>query len=415
MHNIIYEYQFGFRPQHSTTLSLIEIVDYIRNNLDKGNYVLGIFMDLSKAFDMVNHKILLDKMEHYGVRGIALKWFQSYLSGRSQYTHVNDINSSRQEVTVGVPQGSVLGPLLFLLYINDFHKATSAIENVQPRLFADDSNVFITEKNPNTLKVKAQMVLKEILKWFRANKLCVNIGKTCYSIFANKNKNIPATLNTLKADNMTIDRTNVSKYLGLHMDDGLTWETHINNINNDLVKITNAFKIIKNKVTHNNKRKMFFAYFQSKAQYGIEIYGHAGSTIIKKLQTQQNKSIKILYNLHPRTSTNKIHLKNRFLKIKDLHKSFTLNFLHKYKNNQLPPIFNDMFTQYTDIHTHQTRNRENYHRPPIRLATADKSMQAFASKLWNKLPRELKETTSYTTFKTKVKEFLRKDYEGEDI
>ena len=147
-HNLLFNFQFGFREGHSTNLALIYLVDKISNSLDMGEYVLGLFLDFTKAFDTVNHDIFLQKLEHLGIRGISLNWFKSYLSNRSQYVDYSGISSELQYIRCGVPQGSILGPLLFLLYINDLSRVSSLLFSM---LFADDSNMFLSGKNPDVL------------------------------------------------------------------------------------------------------------------------------------------------------------------------------------------------------------------------------------------------------------------------
>ena len=181
--SVIYESQFGFQKGHSTLHSLIEIVENIKDCMEKRNYGCGIFIDLKKAFDTVNHKILIQKLEHYGIRGKSLDWFISYLTGRTQYTFCNGKNSALRMITCGVPQGSVLGPLLFLLYINDLPNISNKLKFY---LFADDTNIFFQNSNLDILEKTVNRELGKLTLWLNANRLALNISKTNFVIFAAK-------------------------------------------------------------------------------------------------------------------------------------------------------------------------------------------------------------------------------------
>ena len=178
--NILHPYQFGFREGHSPELALLYLTDKISNALENGDFVLGLFLDFSKAFDTVNHNILFTKLDVYGVRGVALDWFKSYLSQRVQYVEYEGIESEKQYITCGVPQGSILGPLLFLLYINDLANVSEKIFSL---LFADDSNLFLSGKNPDQLIQQMNIEVSKIIDWLNINKLSLNVKKTHFIIF----------------------------------------------------------------------------------------------------------------------------------------------------------------------------------------------------------------------------------------
>ena len=153
--NVIYLLQFGFRPKYSTNHALINLTESIRQSLDEGNFGCGIFLDMQKAFDTVGHKILLNKLEYYGIRGVCNDWFKSYLSDCKQFVSINSYNSDLMSVDFGVPQGSVLGPLLFLIYINDLHKT---IQYCKVHHFADDTNIFHTSKSVKNLNKQSTVI-----------------------------------------------------------------------------------------------------------------------------------------------------------------------------------------------------------------------------------------------------------------
>ena len=173
VHEILYNLQFGFRASHSINHALVRLTESIKNSLDNKHFGCGIFIDLQKAFDTVNHQTLLTKLNHYGIGGKALAWFSSYLSNRTQCVSVNGHISSHLTVTCGVPQGSVLGPLLFLIYINDLPKSSKKLSFY---LFADDTNIYFESENLSQLEKVVNNELKHIKKWLDVNKLALNFS-----------------------------------------------------------------------------------------------------------------------------------------------------------------------------------------------------------------------------------------------
>ena len=225
-HQLLYERQFGFQQNCSTEHAILQLTKEIYESFDENKFTLGVFIDLSKAFDTVNHKILLKKLTYFGIKGVYLDWFNSYLRNRKQFIFYNDKNSSMLDITCGVPQGSILGPLLFLLYINDLQKASSI---VKPIMFADDTNIFFSDKHITSLFSTMNNELKNIQKWFNSNKLSLNASKTKYIFFHSQahSGDIPLKLPKLEINTTTIVRESVIKFLGVLLDENLSWKTHI--------------------------------------------------------------------------------------------------------------------------------------------------------------------------------------------
>ena len=184
-HNIITEKQYGFRKKYATYMALIDLIDKISCNFDEKKYTVGVSLDLSKAFDTIDHTILLNKLQCYGVRGSACSWFASYIQNRKQYVVFNKTESECKEISCGVPQGSILGPLLFILYINDIEHVS---EIIKPILFADDTSLFHSHTCFNTLIQEVNIQLHKFSTWFNTNKLSLNTKKTNFIIFTPNRK-----------------------------------------------------------------------------------------------------------------------------------------------------------------------------------------------------------------------------------
>ena len=224
--NIIYNLQFGFRQQYSTSHALVNITENIRKALDGGNIGCGIFVDLQKAFDTVDHQILLTKLNHYGIRGVSNDWCKSYLSNRNQYVSINGFDSGLAAINCGVPRGSVLGPLLFLLYINDLNHT---IKFCKVHHFSDDTNLLCMSNSIKKLNKLVNANLKHLVHWLNANKISLNVKKTEMVIFKSKQKKFEGDLK-IKLCGKRLYPTESVKHLGVKIDTYLNWEHHVNDL-----------------------------------------------------------------------------------------------------------------------------------------------------------------------------------------
>lgn len=369
----------------------------------------GIYLDLQKAFDTVDHNILLTKLNHYGIKGHSLSWFQNYLFNRKQYTEYNKTKSSIKNISTGVPQGSVLGPLLFLLYINDISNCTQT--DCTPRLFADDTNLFINSDSFTHLKQLMTSTLKDIHNWLIANKLTLNSDKTCYTIFSHNNLNTPKCLNSLTFNNITIKRVKSTRYLGVILDENLNWNDHIDTLTSSLIKLCNSFKIIKHQVPDKNKINLFYAYIYSKINYGIEVYGAASKSQINKIQRLQNKAIKILFNVDYFTPTIDLHKRFEIPLVTDIYKISLLKVAHKHQNNQLPAVFDNFLIKNNQIHTYNTRQISNLHIScTLKHSKLKNNISHHISHLWNDIPNNIKNIKNNNKFGKNLKKYFIKQY-----
>ena len=216
--------QFGFRSNHSTNHALVNITERIKSLVDTGQYVCGIFIDLEKAFDTVNHNILCEKLNYYGLRGNVNKLFQSYLSNRKQYVSINGFDSEIKDLNCGVPQGSSLGPLLFLIYINDFKLC---LEKCDSGHFADDTFIMYSNKKLKSIETIINTELKLVSKWLKLNKLSLNTNKTELIFFHSRQHLINYDGISINFNGKKLQPVNQVKYLGVYIDKYLSWNFHI--------------------------------------------------------------------------------------------------------------------------------------------------------------------------------------------
>ena len=239
---------------HSTTNAISILVEKVSQSFACKKATLGIFLDLSKAFDTIDHTILLSKLNHYGVRGNALKWFTSYLKGRTQQVkYAGILSTTTLEVTSGVPQGSNLGPLLFLIYVNDFKNCLNDSDSL---MFADDTSIFLQNKDMKELFDAGNKELQLVDQWLIANRLSVNVSKTKYVLFNTAQSKLTTKKRTLTLRQNKIEQVECIKFLGVYIQEHLSWSRHINHLISKLCSILGT--VIKAKSLLNQRSLSYF-------------------------------------------------------------------------------------------------------------------------------------------------------------
>jgi len=389
-YELLYSRQYGFRNKRSTVHALIDVTEKIKTALDSDELAIGIYLDLKKAFDTVNHKILLEKMYNYGIRGQVYRWFSSYLSERQQFVQVNGCDSQSKCINCGVPQGSVLGPLLFILYVNDIGNCLSEGDG-QLLLFADDTNVLMKGRILNELKHRTSTVMDKLYDWLCSNKLTLNVLKTNYCIFHSKKHKIPESVNEIVFGNVhVLCRVETVKYLGMYINETLDWKLHVDAIAKSMIRTAGTFKFIRNRVPNQCKTQLYYAYCYSKLLYGIEVYGDLKRSLVDKLQVLQNKVLKILFRKDWFTSTNLLHKDLCLLKFEDIYKLSVLKFVKKFKKCELPNVFNNLFRERSTIHVYNTRFAANFEIPIFRTRMfGQKTLQYNGPKIYNEISTKI--------------------------
>ena len=395
--NVLYKHQFGFREKHCTQQAIVSLVEKITQSWDTDDIVIGVFIDLKKAFDTVPHDILLKKMYAYGIRGNAFKLLKSYLTDRTQYVVYDSKQSETLPIKCGVPQGSILGPLLFICVMNDIGNVSDFLYTI---LYADDTSVLLNGKCYTDLVALLNSELEKLSLWLQSNKLSLNVQKTYYIVFhrarIKSDEHAVITIN-----NVILQRTNSLKYLGVIIDYKLNWTQHIAHVKNKISKGIGIMYRARNYLSKVSMRKLYYSYIYPYLIYCIEVWGISPHTHLKPLLLLQKKIVRIMTFSSYYAHTAPIFKDLKILTIDKLIVHRIGITMYKYSNGLLPDVFNTLYIKNSEIHTYSTRSKDLYHVLP-----GTQTFSNISAKIWNSLTVNINVNVTFIKFKESLKLYL---------
>ena len=406
VNNLLNDRQSGFRKGHSTSTCLVDFLDNIYREVDEGGACGVLFLDLSKAFDTVDHEILLLKLRHLGLKTCAVSWFQSYLFNRQQVTRSGGRLSSPRRMSSGVPQGSILGPLLFICYINDLPNCLSSADSF---LYADDTAILVKGKDVMDIELNLNEEFKRVDKWFSCNKLSVNTTKTKGMLFSSnryRDKDKTLTIDEPRENTgQAIEHVSVYKYLGLWLDPHLTFEHHMNSICRKVKSRTYILRQMRSYISENLALDLYQSLIAPHFLYADTIYDGGNKAAKHNLQVAQNNALRVVKNVDQRYSATALHsqLNVDWLDISRQKRCCTETF--KVLNNMTPTSMGKQFRVHEQLRCLRSNSDLNFVPVTNRTIFADNNFGNRCHKYWSTLTPEIHNIPTLNSFKTCMRNY----------
>ena len=407
--NLLSPSQYGFRKAHSTQHAILDIVNAIQTNMDNCLFSCGIFIDLKKAFDTVDHVILLRKLDHYGFRGLINNWFSSYLQERTQTTQIGPHISDRIEATCGVPQGSILGPLLFLIYINDIQESSDKLRFF---LFADDTNILYADKNLKSLELSVNQELHKLHDWLAANKLSLNIKKTNFVIFCPAQKKLTYQPKLMIFDNeqnknVALESKEYVRYLGILIDKNLSWKHHIDHITIKVSRIVGLIAKLRHFIPTHTLLNIYRALISPYLTYGLTAWGQACKSYLEKILKLQKRVLRFIYFSDRNEHAIPLFIDANILPLQFSYYESIAKLMFDIRHRIAPSNIRELFEDISNIHSYNTRSSvsKNFYTKSSRLSALANSFSRIGAKVWNEMPLIIR-NLSKNSFKRKIKQTL---------
>lgn len=401
--NILIDNQSGYRGHHSCESSLNLVLAEWKKEINERKIIIALFIDFKRAFETIDIGRMLHKLEKYGICGAEKRWFESYLQNRSQQVKIESTLSSELFNMRGVPQGSILGALLFILYINDINKV---LKHCQINLFADDTLLHISCSDINDGFNKINEDLKYFTNWLNVNKMKINEAKTKYLVI-NHNSEINCVI---KVNNCEIKRVKSMKYLGVMIDDQLNFKCNNEYIHKKVSKKIGFLGRISKKLTFENKILTYNTIIQPHFQYCASIIFLSNEGDLKSLQRLQNRAMRLIIKCDYLTSSKWMLDFLNWLSVKQLITYWVLKFIFKIKYGLLPKYLNTNLKLVGDQHQHFLRNNSDFMLPGFYMARTQNSLFFNGCKIFNSMPSIIKEETNFNKFKKLCINFVKEKY-----